>query len=294
MRLLWCCGLALLLALVAAALLGQGGDPLSAAGGLVALGTGGGRKVADVYIPGPGDLPPLPRTALPPAGASVARSLKDVQWTDSKVIPRGAGPEIPNIVQVGDGLFCCTLRQRGSWHDGDRDMTAGAYARKSRAEMHGLGGDRPMRAGETWLIGTTVWLRKDFAPNGGFCNVMQPVLHQSYLTLERVQGNDVVGALYVFERGLGSRSIRVRGCTFPRGQWTTVVLRVRFGRDGRYELSVNGDAFQGIACDASVGHVQGNRVGVVDAFGGTWGLYCAAGGGDKMVVHAFPWLKRVG
>lgn len=247
--------------------------------------------------PGPSirNLPQVPGTANPPAGSIVGKDLKQFAWIDSLVVPRGAAPEVQNITQVGPGVFRHVLRMGNGWHDGDRHLTHGAYAKKGRAELTSLGGGTPMGLGETWLIGSTVLFDKDFQPSQGYCQIAQPVLHQSYFNFD-LQGDTMVGRLMVFERGLGSPSRLVREVSVKRGQWLTWTLKVKFGADGSYALSVNGDDFRGININTEIGHVKGATVGKVSQFGGTWGLYCPMNGPARelVVYHANPFLKKVG
>ena len=251
---------------------------------------------AAAAVPRAADLPPLPPAAQPPTGAIVGESLKDFKWVDSTVTPAGAAPEIQNIQQLAPRIMCCVLRHRGAWHDGDRGLKTGRYAQKARAEMCCLGGNTPYAVGSTWLIGTTFRVNPDFTSPKGFCQLMQPVLHQSYLQLDKISGDDCTASLRVFTRGLGSPSKTVRSIRFKRGEWVPVVLRVTFGANGEYALSHNGDGFKGIRLDTSVGHVKGAAVGKVATFGGTWGLYMAAKGhqGDAIVQHANMFIKREG
>ena len=251
-------------------------------------------KPTDVRLPSLADLPPLPPASEPPRGAIVGETLKSFRWIDSLVCPPGAAPEIPNIVQLGPRVFAHVLRHRGTWHDGDRHLSTGGYENKARAELSCLGGNTPYTLGSTWLIGTTVRLNPDFVPSRGYCNIMQPVLHQSYFTLHDLRGDVVTGSLRVFEAGLGSTSRTVRTVQFPRGRWVPLVVRVTFARRGEYALSVNGDEFRGIGgVDTTIGHGQ-------MPFGGTFGLYMSATGAvdgrpqrDAIVQHANMWIKRV-
>lgn len=244
-------------------------------------------STGDVRIESMSAMPPLPPASQPPPGAIVGRDLSDFRWVDSQVVPRGAGPEIRNIQQVGPGVFAHVLRWRGGWHDGDRHLTEGKYREKGRAELCCLGGNTPFALGTTWLIGTTFRLSPDFVPPRNYCHLMQPVLHQSYFSV-RGSGDTFKGSLMAFERGLGSPSREVRSFTFRRGEWVSVVVRVTLNRNGEYALSVNGDAFKGIkGVDATVG----NRG---PPFGGTWGLYCKNGVRDMVVYHANVWIKKVG
>ena len=230
-----------------------------------------------------------------PAGAIVGRSLSDFRWIDALVYPPGAAPEIQNIQQVAPGIFACILRKYGNWHDGDRNLTYGIYTGKQRAELCCLGGNTPFAVGTTWLIGTTVRLSPTFVPAAGYCNLMQPVIHQSFFTLSGLRGDSVTGSLMAFTAGLGSSTRLVRAVTIKRGEWTPLVIKVTFGKNGYYGLSVNGDAFQGFPIDTSIGHIHGHEVGVVQNFGGTWGLYQSTGrpDGDAVVHHANIFIKRV-
>lgn len=241
-----------------------------------------------------GNLPALPPTVEPPAGAIVGKNLSQFKWVDSRVVPVGAAPEIQNITQVGPGVFRHVLRMGRGWHDGDRDKTEGRYAVKGRAELTSLGGGTPMKVGETWLIGSTLMFDPGFVPSNGYCQLAQPVLHQSFFNWD-LRGNVMVGQLRVFERGLGSASKLVREVRVRRGEWLTWTLKVRFGPDGYYGLSVNGDEFKGLELNTEIGHVRGAQVGKVSHFGGTWGLYMIMDGAprDCVVYHANPFLKKI-
>lgn len=230
-------------------------------------------------------------SARPPAGAIVATRLSDFRTVDdSRVYPRGAGPEIVNITEVGPRHFRFVLRHRGGWQDGDRNKND---PKKSRAEVSGLGGKNGpgMRVGETWDIATTVRLDPTFVPSRGYCNIMQPVFDQSYLTLRKVQGDDVQAELMVFTNGIGSAQRSVRRFTVRRGQWTSIVVRVKFGANGSYGCSVNGDEFKTISLDTSRGS---------QPFRSKWGLYGPTGTNvnnqplrDLILEHANIYLRKV-
>lgn len=247
-------------------------------------GEAGGRSVG-------GGLPPLPSTSQPPAGAIVGKTLSDFRWVDVKVVGRG-GPEIPNIQQVAPGVFKCILRQGNGWHDGN--LKAGRQDHKGRAELCCLGGNTPYKIGETWLIGATTLFDPRFMATS-YCQIAQPVLHQSYFNMNKSSGNQVSGGLYVFERGLGSASRLVRNVTVEKGKWFTWVVRVTFGENGSYGLSINGDSFGTTRANTAVGHKSMNQVGRVGAFGGTFGLYMPMGGPprDVIVYHANMFIKKV-
>lgn len=235
---------------------------------------------------------PTPKSSPIPQGAIVADDLADFGkgrgFDKSLVFPRGAAPEIDNITQIAKGHFRFELRMRGNpwspynprgekgaWYDGDRDLKwnegkrDGKYHDKSRAEVHDLFRDTPrgpdMKVGQTWDIATTVKLDKNFVPADSYCNIMQPVFDQSFLNLTGIKGDDVTAQLMVFTDGIGSRIKIARTFTIRRGVWTSIVVRVKFSKDGKYEVSVNGDAFKGIGIDTS------KQVG-----GSKWGLYSRA------------------
>ena len=232
-----------------------------------------------------------PAASTIPAGALVAQTLADFGRggvDNSLVFPRGAAKEIDNITQVGPRHFRFELRMRGNpwsthnprgtkgaWYDGDRDLEwnegkrDNRYHDKSRAEVHDLFRKTPrepvIKAGETWDIATTVKLDKDFVPSQMYCNLMQPVFDQSFLSLTGIKGDDVTAQLMVFVDGIGSQIKVARSFTIKRGQWTSIVVRIKFSKEGKYEASVNGDAFKGISLDTS------KRMG-----GFKWGLYATA------------------
>lgn len=254
----------------------------------------------------------------PPADAQVAATLKDFKSVDdSLVFPRGAGPEIQNITQVAPRTFQFVLRHRGNpwsplnaagakgaWYDGDRDLQwnegkrDGKYHDKSRAEVTGLFGiGTPQKdvlvPGTTWDIGTTVLLDAAFVPSVGYCNIMQPVFDQSYLTLTRIRGDVVTAELVAFTDGIGSASVPVRTFQIRRGEWTRIVVRVAFDKRGSYQCSVNGDAFQGPS--KPIDTTRGRR-----PFSPKWGLYTTATTGvdrkplgDSVVHHRDIFVRRV-
>ena len=245
--------------------------------------TGGGTDGIESFA----SMPKVPDTATPPAGAIVGRSLSDFRWVDSQVVPRGKGPEIPNIRQMAPGVFAHVLRWRSGWHDGDRHLTTGSYAQKGRAELCCLGGNQPFTEGSTWLIGTTVRLHPRVSGASSFIDLAQPILHQSYFVV-RGSGDSYTGSLMAFTRGLGSQSKAVRTIQMKRGVWYSLVFKVTLTKNGSYGMSVNGDAFQTITgIDGTAGHTRSSH-------GGTFGLYMKNGRGDCIVYHAFPWIKKVG
>lgn len=228
----------------------------------------------------------------PPAGAQVATALSDFKNVDdSLVFPRGAGPEIVNITQTAPGTFRFELRHRGSWYDGDRDLKWNDQGKdKSRAEVSKFRKASDMRVGETWDIATTVRLDPSFVPSRGYCNIMQPVYDQSYLTLTGVSGDEVTAKLMVFTDGIGSSQKLAREFTIRRGQWTSIVVRVHFATDGSYKCSVDGDAFQGVSLDTTRGD---------QPFRSKWGLYGTnravkgATLGDQIVFHRNIYVRKV-
>lgn len=240
--------------------------------------------------------PNLGSSLQPPSGAVVGEKLSDFKYTDPRVYPPGAGPEIQNFEQVGPRHMRMTLRHRGTWWDGDRGLTSAKYRDKSRAELTTLKGlDKPFTVGSTWLMGTTVRLAPDFRPSRGYCNLAQPVKHQSFLTLTGLSGDTVTGSLNVFQNGLGTPFTQVRAFKMKRGEWTTLVIRINISRDGSYALSVNGDAFQGINGIDTIKSGEN-----VPPFGGSWGLYGSATTdvngkplGDQVVEHKNIFLKKL-
>jgi hypothetical protein len=186
------------------------------------------------------------------------------------------------------------LRFRGKWNDGDRDKTGGAYDKKARSEMVSLGGDDPMRPGGTYLIGTSVYIAPGFRPSPGYCNIMQPVLFQSYLTLSGSKDN-LTATLMAFTKGLGSPAKTIRAVKIPTGKWVQLVVKVKFGRDGYYGLSVNGDAFVGQNMDTTIAK-DGSGTGVASKFGTKWGLYMNNQGmtDDAVVFHYLPFWQKIG
>jgi len=240
--------------------------------------------------PAPTPKPPAPTTDIgnPPPGSIVAETLKDFSKgkgvDDSLVFPRGAAPEITNITQIAPRHFKFVLRHRGNpwtplnprgtrgaWYDGDRNLEFnegkrdGKYHDKSRAEVSGL--PAKISNGETWEIATTVKLDEKFIPSQSYCNIMQPVFDGSFLSLTGIRGNTVTGSLFVFPNGIGKGIKVARDIEIPREQWTSIRIRIKFAKDGFYQLSVNGDAFKGINLDTTKARFP---------YSNKWGLYCTA------------------
>ena len=262
--------------------------------------------------PTPKPPSPTPDVGAPPSGSIVAETLKDFNKgknvDDSLVFPRGAAPEITNITQVAPRHFKFVLRHRGNpwsplnprgtkgaWYDGDRDLSwnegkrDGKYHDKSRAEVSGL--PAKISNGETWEIGTTVKLDKNFVPSQSYCNLMQPIFDGSFLSLTNVKGNNVTGSLFVFPNGIGSGIKTARDITIPREQWVSIVIRIKFAKDGYYKMSINGDAFKGINLDTTKARFP---------YSNKWGLYCTATTdvtgkpmNDSIVEHKNIYMRKV-
>jgi hypothetical protein len=264
--------------------------------------------------PPPTPKPPAPTTDIgnPPPGSIVAETLKDFNKgknvDDSLVFPRGAAPEITNITQIAPRHFKFVLRHRGNpwspynprgtkgaWYDGDRNLEFnegkrdGKYHDKSRAEVSGL--PAKISNGETWEIATTVKLDKDFVPSQSYCNLMQPVFDGSFLSLTGIKGNVVTGSLFVFPNGIGSGIKTARDIAIPREQWVSIRIRIKFAKDGFYQLSVNGDAFKGINLDTTKARFP---------YSNKWGLYCTATTDvtgksmvDSIVEHKNIYMKKM-
>jgi hypothetical protein len=242
----------------------------------------------------------------------VAETLKDFNKgknvDDSLVFPRGAAPEITNITQIAPRHFKFVLRHRGNpwspynprgtkgaWYDGDRDLEwnegkrDGKYHDKSRAEVSGL--PAKISNGETWEIATTVKLDKNFVPSQSYCNLMQPVFDGSFLSLTGIKGNVVTGSLFVFPNGIGSGIKTARDIAIPREQWVSIRIRIKFAKDGFYQLSVNGDAFKGINLDTTKARFP---------YSNKWGLYCTATTDvtgkpmiDSIVEHKNIYMRKI-
>lgn len=254
-----------------------------------------------------------------PKGAFVAEKLSDFGKgvDNSLVFPRGAGPEIDNITQVGPRHFRFELRMRGdpwsphnpkgtkgAWYDGDRDLQwnegkrDGKYHAKSRAEVNWVLDKTKfkvaMKNNETWDIATTVKLDPNFVPGRGYCNIMQPVFDQSFLNLTGIKGDDVTADLTVFTGSkIGTPRKVVRSFVIKRGVWTSIVVRIKFAKNGKYELSVNGDAFKGFEFDT--GKLFAER-----GVGMKWGLYTQNRGNvlgkpmkDLIVEHRDIYVRKV-
>lgn len=263
--------------------------------------------------------PPLPVVAFPP-GARVAQTLDDFKKVDdSKVFPPGAADEIKNITMPAPGLFNFHLRRRGNpktklnpkgtegaWYDGDRDLEFnlglrdGKYHDKSRAEVAGLFNE-VQRMGETWEYGTTFRVAPDFVPSAGYCDIMQPPVYVAWLGLTGIRGDTVTGALYysTAKKGFWPSEI-ARSFSFKRGEWVTVVVRVKIdsedggARDGEMTMSVNGDKFTGAT------GVKMSNDSAKNKYKCKWGLYGSATKDvlgqplkDGTVQHANVWQRRV-
>lgn len=227
-----------------------------------------------------------------PPGAMVADNLSDFGKgvDDSLVFPRKAAQEIKNVTQVGPRHFRFELRMRGdpwtplnpggtrgAWYDGDRDLKwnegkrDGKYHPKSRAEVNWVlektKFKTEMKNNQTWEIATTVKLDPTFVPARGYCNIMQPVFDQSFLNLTSIQGDDVTAEMTVFTGSkIGTPQKVARKFVIKRGEWTSIVLRIKFAKKGKYEVSVNGDPFQGIEFDTG-------KIFATRGIGMKWGIY---------------------
>ncbi len=252
-----------------------------------------GKTYATVDYPTPPDTLPSP-----PPGASVVETMRDISWGDSLVWPPGSAQEIPNITNPSPRMFVFTLRHRGAWYDGDRDLKNNRKGLdKSRAEIYALrklGTDKPFTLGSTWLLGFTVRLAPDFVPSRGYSNLSQPVNHQSFLNMVKLKGDTVTAQLSVFKDGVKTPISIARTVEFKRGEWTTFVVKMTFAKDGYYGLSVNGDEFKGIKIDTTKG---GDRK---PPFGLNVGLYGSATTGvdgkplgDQVAEYYNIFAKRV-
>lgn len=237
----------------------------------------------------PGNVPlpqEGPNTDIP-AGARVGNSLSDFNVDNSLVFPRGAANEIQNITQIGKRTFNFVLRHRGNpwsplnpggtkgaWYDGDRDLSfnegrhelaPGQYKDKSRAEI--VFKNLTINKGDTWEFGTTVRLDPGFVPSKAYCQIMQPLVHHTYLQLVDLRGNTVIAETGVYENGVNSREFLARKFEIKRGEWTTIKIRTKVDTDGFYWCSVNGDKFQGINANTYRGEWPTNP---------KWGLYGSA------------------
>ena len=263
-------------------------------------------------LPTPKPPAPTPKPDNLPPRSIVAETLNDFNKgknvDNSLVFPRGAGPEITNITQVAPRHFKFVLRHRGNpwspfntrgtkgaWYDGDRDLEwnegkrDGKYHDKSRAEVSGL--PAQISNGDTWDIATTVKLDKNFVPSQSYCNIMQPVFDGSFLSLTGIRGNTVTGSLFVFPNGIGKGIRTARDISIPRGEWVSIVVRVKFARGGFYQMSINGDAFKGINLDTTKARFP---------YSNKWGLYCTATTDvtgkpmvDSIVEHKNIYMRKV-
>ena len=250
----------------------------------------------DGYDGGPVPPPSAATTALPPAGALVARSLRDFEEADdSRVWTRGKGSEIVNITHQGDGLFQFLLRHRGQWYDGDRDGENNAKGlNKSRAEVNGLKGmERGQVYGETWEYGTSVCFAKDFVPSRGWCNIVQ-VFPVAWINLTGLSGDEITGGLY--HTGSDTDFVQtgpVRTFTVKRGEWLTFSVRAKVHKTaGELLMSVNGDAYRGKRNFRLYSDKRPD-------FGGKWGLYISTESverkpmKDALMWHRNIWMRRV-
>jgi hypothetical protein len=112
-----------------------------------------------------------------------------------------------------------------------------------------------------------VKLDKDFIPSQVYTNILQPIFDGSFLSLTGIRGNIVTGSLFVFTDGIGSKILTVRGISIPRDEWLSIRIRIKFARDGFYQMSVNGDAFKGINLDTTKARFP---------YSVKYGLYCTA------------------
>jgi len=203
-------------------------------------------------------LKSLPATmGVPPPGSIIANTLSDFASVDqSLVYPNGAAKEMTHVVQIAPGTFRHYMRHRGdpfanknsgAWFDGDRSNENNTikHENKSRSEMSGLlkAQGKEMNIGESWEIGTTVWLDPNFIPGGGYCSLMQCVLFQSMINLASIEGNNVTAELLVMPDGIGGDQVQVHQFTIPRATLTSIAVRVTLKKGGTYSISVNGGAY---------------------------------------------------
>jgi hypothetical protein len=248
----------------------------------------------------------------PPAGAIVAQTLQDFKsgkGVDTPLVfPRGAAPEIDNISLIAPNTFQFVLRHRGNpwsplnpsgtkgaWYDGDGNLEwnegkrDGTYHDKSRAEVSGL--PAIITNGETWEIGTTVKLDKNFVPSQSYTDIMQPIFDGSFLSLTGLKGDVVTGSLFVFPNGIGNGILTARDISIPREQWVSIRVRVKCATDGYYQMSVNGDAFQGISLDTTKARFP---------YSTKFGVYCTATTSvlgkpmqDLICFHTNMYMKKI-
>jgi hypothetical protein len=227
-----------------------------------------------------GRFDPASRQSRAPAppGAMVAEALSDFVAVDDSLVA--------DITQVAPGTFNFALRHRGFPR-----LPRVAQVGHLRGYGYGKGSPR-MKVGETWDVATTVRLDPDFRPSRRSCYIMQPVVDQSYLTLTDLRGDLVTARLMFLPFGRTGPAQTVRTFTIRRGEWTRIVVRVRFADDGFYKCSVNGDVFSGLpnADTARPGLRKRNK----------WGLYTTAtvdvAGNllnDSTVQHRDIYIRRV-
>ena len=263
----------------------------------------------------------LPAAGIPPAGSYVVNTLKDFGFIDEPdVFPKGAAPNIQNITQIAPGIFNFYLRHRGdpwsslnphgtkgAWYDGDSTgdwntgKRDGQYHDKSRAECSSWVGKPKgfpeIVVGGTYDIATTVRLNPDFMPSDSYTMVMQPVFDLCYLSVsgDPTKSNAVGAELGMFGSGGTSGSSRtVTAFDLPRGQWTSLIMRLTVGKTGSIKMSVNGGAFKGLDHVDTTNRRSGHPMSI------KIGLYSAATTGanrkplpDQQVQHANVYVHRI-
>lgn len=194
-----------------------------------------------------------------PAGATVMKSKSSFKRIQEPVVyPKGAGSEIQNITDLGNGVVRFRLRVERSWWDGDGAAGAkggGKAQDRQRAECRLLGGDIYQKKGETWEYGTTFRTNPGFKVYGkGWNDVMQLKTYSGFggsdmgmplvkLTIDG-SGSDLQLLAYSPAEG-GRGKVTARSHSFKPGEWVTAKFRVTTGSNGMLQMSINGDAFQG-------------------------------------------------
>jgi hypothetical protein len=209
-----------------------------------------------------GPLPP-PSQGIPP-GAMVMKSKHDFARIQEPVTyPKGAGPEIENISDIGNGIVRFRLRVEKNWRDGDGaagEKGGGKVADRQRAECRSLGGKGVyQKPGELWEYGTTVRTSPNFrvyGSKGGWRDVQQLKEYSSVdgkdtgmplikITIDRGSSAGKL-AIKAYSPAGGGRGELVAGTfEFTPGDWIIVKWRVKTGSDGLFQVSFNNGPFQG-------------------------------------------------
>jgi hypothetical protein len=135
-------------------------------------------------------------------------------------------------------------------------------------------------------------------PSSDYTMILQPIFDLCYLSVsgDPTKSNSVTGELALFGAGGTSGGSIKTIATFdiPRGQWTSLIIRLTVGKSGSMKISVNGGAFKGLDHIDTTNRRSGHPMSV------KIGLYGAATTGanrkplpDQQVQHANVYVHKL-